>query len=310
MESLDLSPLTCALAAGAAAAGLIAWRMLRTPQRGRLPLPRSGEKPRAILVTGCSTGIGRATAVHLARTGSALVFATVRKESDAQSLRAEGLDALIPVCPFDLSDPQSIDAAVDFVHAEMAKRNIPGLWAVVNNAGGGWLSPLETMEMERWRREFETRTKGRIVWVVTAGLMALPYVSSIHVPEWSAQCVSDTLDVELSPWGIPVIKIGCGTIDTAGPDRSYTELNELRSKLTPQEKALYSVHLDNVEAFLRSIDSERTPAIEVAMVVEGALAAQKPRDNYRVGKMASVMHLCELMPTTITKPWYRKNYKL
>src|SRR5689334_14790012 len=91
---------------------------------------------RAVLVTGCSSGIGRATAEYLAGNGF-LVFATVRKAADAESLRGLKQPNLVPVCPVDLSKVEDIAAAVEIITAELQKRGIDGLFAIVNNAGAG-----------------------------------------------------------------------------------------------------------------------------------------------------------------------------
>ena len=74
-----------------------------------------------VLVTGCSSGIGRATALHLARRGL-VVFATVRKESDVENLRALNQPNLVPVCPLDLSRPEHIPAVVETIRQELVAR--------------------------------------------------------------------------------------------------------------------------------------------------------------------------------------------
>src|SRR5262249_18040946 len=99
---------------------------------------------KAVLVTGCSTGIGRATAIHLAQHGFT-VSATVKKTADAQNLRSLKIDSLVPICPLDLTKPDDIDAAITMVKRELQDRGIDGLYSIVNNAGGGEIAPIELM---------------------------------------------------------------------------------------------------------------------------------------------------------------------
>src|SRR5579859_7419102 len=107
---------------------------------------------KAVLVTGCSTGIGRATAIFLAQRGFT-VFATVRKAADAQNLRSLNEPNLIPVCPVDLTRLEDIAAAVETVKRELEARSIEGLYAIVNNAGGGEVAPIELMDLDKYRVE-------------------------------------------------------------------------------------------------------------------------------------------------------------
>src|SRR5512146_100267 len=91
-----------------------------------------------VLITGCSVGIGRATALHLDRLGFR-VFASVRSERDAAGLRAEASERMTPIL-MDVSQPESICAAQEQVRAVVGDE---GLRGVVNNAGVAFIAPLE-----------------------------------------------------------------------------------------------------------------------------------------------------------------------
>lgn len=93
-----------------------------------------------ILVTGCSSGIGRTVAFHLARRGFT-VFATVRKQTDADQLRQLNEPNLVPVCPLDLTNHDHIPPILDFVTRELQARGKKGLYAIVSNAGAGGIAP-------------------------------------------------------------------------------------------------------------------------------------------------------------------------
>jgi NAD(P)-dependent dehydrogenase (short-subunit alcohol dehydrogenase family) len=269
---------------------------------------------KAILVTGCSSGIGRATAVYLAHTGYT-VFATVRKEADASALRLLGEPDLVPVWPLDLRNGEHIAAAVRAVEDELQRRNLPGLYGLVNNAGGGVVAPLELLAPEQLRDEFETRvlgplallqgvlpfirqSNGRIVWITTPALMPIPFVSSIHVPDFAVNGLVRTLSLELKHWRIPAIMIRCGIIQTAAPERTARALQAAIHAWPPERLALYREDLDEQQAELGGFDARRTAPEEVARVVAEALSSARPRSRYRVGTMAGLAALLELLPQT------------
>ena len=202
--------------------------------------PPSSPITRAVLVTGCSSGIGRASAVMLAQQGF-IVFASVRKDADADSLRGLNLPTLIPICPLDLAQPESIAAAVETIQAEIAARGINGLYGIVNNAGGGGVAPIELMDLDKFRTELEARlvgpiallqallpairtAHGRIIWIATPSTIPIPYVGSIHICDFAANCVARTLQIELKRWQIPNVLVRCGGVNTSAPAKSAREL--------------------------------------------------------------------------------------
>ena len=120
---------------------------------------------RAIIVTGASSGIGKATACLLAQQGFR-VFATVRKEEDAARLRAES-GAITPII-MDVTDPDSIRDAQAFVRTQL---HGGGLYGLVNNAGIGVAGPLEYIHVETMRNMFEVDVFGQMA--VTQAFMPL-----------------------------------------------------------------------------------------------------------------------------------------
>src|SRR5262245_46623268 len=111
--------------------------------------------PRAFLVTGASSGIGRATALLLDRNGFR-VFAGVRRSEDGESLRKQASERLTPVL-LDVTDPRSIEAAARSVGDELGGRALAGL---VNNAGVDIAGPLETSSLDKARLQFEVNVIG------------------------------------------------------------------------------------------------------------------------------------------------------
>ena len=267
---------------------------------------------KAVLITGCSSGIGRATALHLARQGFT-VLTTVRQESDAESLRALGQPHLIPICPLDLARLEHIPPVVEAVKRELVSRGIKGLYAFVNNAGGGFIAPVELMDVGRFRTELEARLAGpvalvqallplireaggRLVWIVTPAIIPTPYVASIHACDFAANCLARTLDIELKRWAIPVIMVRCGGIQTAAVGKTYAELEEQLRSWPPERLALYEQTLRQWQEEMAAFDSQRTPPEAVAEVVGRALSAPRPRRRYSVGHMARAAAFLEALP--------------
>ncbi len=268
---------------------------------------------KAVVVTGCSSGIGRATALHLVRLGY-LVLATVRKEKDADSLRDEAGDRnLVPVFPLDLTRPEEIAASLNAMDRELQTRGDDGLYALINNAGSGAIAPVELMDPGLLRRELEARLVGpvfllqgllprlrrgggRILWITTPALLPIPFIGSIHVPDFGANGLIRTLAVELKPWRIPNIMIRCGGIRTAAVERSALELEESLRNWPPEKSTLYAERLKKEQRELPKFDRKRTEPQKVAETIAKALAARRPKRRYRVGYMSGFAALFEAFP--------------
>ena len=268
-----------------------------------------------VLVTGCSSGIGRAIAVHLAKKGFT-VFATVRKEADVESLHNLNEPNLIPTHPLDLTKLEHIPNVVEAVKRELSLRGKEGLYAIINNAGGGFIAPLELMDLEKFRIELEARilgpvalaqaflpmirkSEGRILWIVTPALIPIPYVSSIHVCDFAINCIARALQIELKPWKIPNILIRCGGVKTAAPARTGQELEESFKQWKRERFELYDQALHKLQEDLAKFDLKRTNPEKVAEVVFKALCAKKPKRRYMVAHMARAANFLEHLPQSV-----------
>ena len=181
---------------------------------------------RSVLITGASTGIGRATALRLDAAGWR-VFAGVRKEEDAAALSEAGSERLMPLI-LDITGAGQIAAAAARVEAESAA----GLDGLVNNAGVAIPGPLETLAIEDFRRQVEVNmtahvavtqallpavraATGRIVFISSiGGRVALPLTGAYHAAKFGIEAVGDVFRQELRPWGISVSIVEPGSIDT------------------------------------------------------------------------------------------------
>ncbi len=266
---------------------------------------------KAVLVTGCSSGIGEAVARYLSGNGF-VVFATVRKVKDYDRLLGLNNPTLIPVHPVDMANAGDIRHALEFVVGELSRIGC-SLYAIVNNAGGGTVAPLEVIDPEILSVEFRTRVvgpvsllqgflplireaHGRVLWITTPALIPVPFVSSIHACDFAVNCIARTLRLELAPWKIPNIMIRCGGIQTAAPDRNVRELEDAFLKWPVAKSSLYRNALRAQQREWARFDLKRTPPVKVAEVVYKALVARSPRRRYSVGHLAKAASVIDYLP--------------
>jgi NAD(P)-dependent dehydrogenase (short-subunit alcohol dehydrogenase family) len=267
---------------------------------------------RSVLITGCSSGIGRETGLHLARSGY-LVFATVRKEENARKLRELGEANLVPLCPLDLNRLEHVEGICKAVEGELRQRGIDGLYALVNNAGGGRPAPVELMDLEEFRAELDSRLLGsvalvqaflpllrrgggRIVWIMTPAIIPTPYVAAIHACDFAANCLARTLNIELKKWGIPNIMVRCGGIRTPAGLRTQADVEAALKEDRYGRAALYEEAFRKWGREMAEFDRKRTPPAKVAEVVETALRARSPKKRYSLGHMSKAAAFLETLP--------------
>jgi NAD(P)-dependent dehydrogenase (short-subunit alcohol dehydrogenase family) len=265
------------------------------------PSARSGSRRGAVVVTGASSGIGRATATHLDSLGFR-VFAGVRKESDADALRAAGSDRLEPM-ELDVADESSVDSAAREVSERVGDAGVAGL---VNNAGIGVGGPVELLALDDLRRQLEVnlvgqvavtqalipqlrRASGRIVFMSSVGgRIAIPFMSPYHVSKWGVEALADSLRIELSPWGMEVVVIEPGSIATPMWDKSQNEADDILDRMDAEQRELYGERVAALQAAALEEAARGIPPERVAEVVAKVLTARRPRTRYLVGRDAKV----------------------
>jgi NAD(P)-dependent dehydrogenase (short-subunit alcohol dehydrogenase family) len=251
---------------------------------------------KSVLVTGASTGIGRATTLRLDRDGWS-VFAGVRREEDAESLRAAASDRLMPVM-LDVTDPVQVAAAAETVEEAVGEGGLDGL---VNNAGVAILGPLETIPIDDFRRQIEVnltaqvavtqallpairRTHGRIVFVSSiGGRMALPFGGPYHAAKFGLEAVTDCLRQELRPWRIHVSAIEPGSIDTPIWERGEQTADEVSARAPATQEELYGRTIERFRSAVRRTAERGIAPDKVAAAIAHALSARRPRTRYIVG---------------------------
>ena len=280
------------------------------------PLDARGSEDKHILITGCSSGIGRQTAITLVNMGY-IVYGTVRRPADSDDLYKLNLRNLVPICPLDLTNLQHIKKIADVLAAEIRRRQGSRLYALINNAGGGLPNPLELMDMDMFRTEVNARIvgsvalvqallplirrgKGRIIWISTPALIPTPYVASIHACDFAVNCIARTLEIELKPWGIRNTMIRCGGIKTPAGLRTTSDVHTVLRHASPDRTSLYVKAFTKWGEDMALFDRKRTDPERVAQAVLAALVVAKPKHHYRVGHMSRAAAFLEALPQPVS----------
>lgn len=261
------------------------------------------------IITGASTGIGRATAIYLDERGFR-VFAGVRKPEDIVRLAKSGSDRLTPLT-IDVTDAASIEAAARSVEEAVGEA---GLGGVVNNAGIGVGGVQEFLDLDELRRQLEVnvvgpvavtraflpllrKARGRIVNISSnGGYIAAPFLGPYAASKFALEALSDSLRRELRPWGIHVAVIEPGSIQSDIWEKARDQTRELHEGLSEPARALYGPALDAMSRYVEQTAGRAIPPEAVAREVHHALTAGKPRTRYRVGVDAKATRLLSYLP--------------
>jgi len=254
---------------------------------------------RSVLVTGASSGIGRAIAVDLAAAGLQ-VFGSVRGEPDAQALQdATPADALpIRALLFDVQDRDSIDAAA----AELTELlGDEGLTALINNAGISIAGPLEYLPEEAFQKQIDVNltgvlrcvqafmpllkiARGRIVNISSmSGRVGFPMVGAYSTSKYALEGLSDSLRLELKVHGMEVSVVQPGSMATPIWQRSRQRAEEIMKQIPERGRKEYSQMISQALATTESNGEESADPQLCADVVRHAVLAKRPRTRYAVG---------------------------
>jgi NAD(P)-dependent dehydrogenase (short-subunit alcohol dehydrogenase family) len=255
---------------------------------------------RAVLITGASTGIGRASALHLDRIGMT-VFAGVRKAEDGEELRGHASDRLRVVL-IDIADAASVEQAT----AEVLKETEgPGLFGLVNNAGITVQGPLEYLPPAQLREQFEVnvfghmavtqpllpslkKAQGRIVFMssIAGRARSLPFLGPYSASKKAIGALADSLRIELRGAGISVSLVEPGSIATPIWEKGDASFDELLESLPPEGRTFYGAALDKARKIAAASGARGIPPERVAAKVAHALTAARPKARYLVGSDA------------------------
>jgi len=253
---------------------------------------------KAVLITGCSTGIGRATAELLAGRGWK-VWASARRLDSIRELAGRGCQTIA----LDVCDDASMRAAVETV-----ERAEGAVGVLINNAGYGQEGAFEEVPMEQIRRQFETNVFGlvRLTQLVLPGMrrqrwgkivnlssmggrLTLPGGAFYHATKYAVEALSDALRFEVSGFGIDVTVIEPGPIRTQFGDTAIDSIQ--RNAGQPSPYADFNATLARMirEAYDGPMGRLAGTPEDVARVIERAISARRPRSRYPVTAAARVL---------------------
>lgn len=251
-------------------------------------------KGKVALVTGASSGIGRATAMALGREG-AIVYATARRPEALTDLKAPGIHTLA----LDVSDERSMVEAVRAVEDESG-----AIHTLVNNAGYIQSGVLEEVPLDAVRAEFEVnvfgmlrmsqlvlpamrkRGEGRIVNVGSmGGLFTVPGAGAYHMSKYAVEALTDALRYEVRNFGVDVVLIQPTGVRTAFADTKTARI--------PEREGPYAAFGENYNAVVDNLYAENARGIvsaaDVGKAIVDAASAPKPRSRYKVGLVAHAL---------------------
>jgi NAD(P)-dependent dehydrogenase (short-subunit alcohol dehydrogenase family) len=250
---------------------------------------------RSVVVTGASSGIGYATAALLIQKGYR-VFGSVRRAADAKRL-SETLGADMKPLLFDVTDEGAVAAAAEEVGAQLEGATLAGL---VNNAGIAVTGPMLQVSAGDFRRQLEVNLAGpfivtrcfapllgaargrhgepgRIVNLgSSAGVIAVPFMGPYAVSKHGLEGFSDTLRRELALYGIRVVTVGPGVVETPFVDKT------LSAAAVPPPESDFVVPFRKYGEEALAMRKAAVSPERVASVILTALTARRPKSRYAV----------------------------
>lgn len=259
----------------------------------------------SIVITGASSGIGEACALHFHKKGYR-VFAGVRKAEDGEALRQKTSERLTPLI-MDITDPPSIQAAARSID----RKEISGL---VNNAGIVVSGPVELVPIERLRQQLEVNVigqvaviqafmpllrngRGRIVNIGSiAGRSALPFTGPYSASKYALEAITEALRMELAEWAMSVSIVEPGAIRTPIWEKGFKSTNEMLAEVPEEGLDLYRYMLGKMRKAAEIQAKAANPVDEVVKAVDHALTSPHPKTRYVVGREAKLRILLNYLP--------------
>ncbi len=263
---------------------------------------------KSVLVTGASSGIGEATAIHLAHKGFH-VYAAARSFEKLKTLDGLGGGRITPLA-MDVTDEASIAKVMEEISAKGTE-----LYGLVNNAGVSVMGPIEQVPPADWRRQYETNVfglvnvtravlpqmraagRGRIVNIGSlAGRIAAPFQGVYASSKHAVEGLSDALRRELVPHGVKVSVVRPGFINTPFGAQEQEELEQYTGEGQP-----YAEQVKIFKAWHAKGHPNGEGPIVVAEAIHHALTADRPNSRYTVPKkMLGFLMLRNLAPSVLT----------
>ena len=277
---------------------------------------------KTIVITGASTGIGKACALHLDKLGYQ-VFAGVRTETDALSLQDASSDRLTTFY-IDIAKSESILSATNMLKSTLKSGGLDGL---INNAGIVVAGPLEFVPIDSLRSQLEInvighiavtqallpllrQAQGRIINMSSvSGRVATPFLGPYAASKFALEALSDSMRLELMPWDINVSVIEPGPISTPIWTKSIEATKLMIDKLPKKAKVLYGPAFQAALLWENNIEQSMSKPDVVVRAVIHALMSRRPRTRYRIGVSGFVADIFARFLPDILKDWIIKRQR-
>ena len=276
------------------------------------------------LVTGCSSGIGRATVLRLAAAGQH-VYAGVRRPADGERLARSAAGGEVTPLILDITDTGHITAAAAAIIGHTGPAGLDGL---VNNAGYGLACPTELVPLDAFRRQLEVnvtgqlavtqamlpalrRARGRIVMVSTIGVrFSPPFAGPLDAAKAALTALGEALRQELAPWGVRVVLVEPATINSGAADKVSRDATAAMAAAAPEGRILYA---DAFTAMLKVVERREangSPPDVAAATIARALTARRPRTIYLSGKDSRRLAILSGLPAPVLDMARRRIFRL
>lgn len=275
---------------------------------------------RHVLITGTSSGIGKATMAAAAAAGFH-VFAGDRSAESAAD--AEAGAGLISHIHLDITVPADIAAATQVVAEHVGEAGLDGL---ANVAGIGIPGPLEIMPLSDLRASFEVdffgqvaltqamipllrKARGRIVFIGSiVDRLTIPYFGALASSKSAVAAVSDTWRQELAPWGIGVVLVEPGFISTGADKATKARIDAILDNMAPADAALYRDMFASATAAGYKTQTSGSSPEGVAGVIVTALTAKHPKDHYLTGSKSHLAAMVARLPQGVQDELKRRAF--
>lgn len=270
----------------------------------------------AILITGASSGIGKATALALDQAGFC-VYAGVRKDEQAIWLKQQASERLQPVI-LDVTQPEQILAVQQKLQQELKEQ---GLYGLINNAGVADFTPIEAVSIEQIKQIFEVnffgavrltqalipllrQAKGRIINIGSVGAhTTIPFGFALCSSKHAIESFTTGLRIELAPWNIKVIGVDPSAIKTPASEKMLDQANKIIANLAPEHKKHYGAALISMAKSMHKSEMAGLTPDQVGKKITEIMQAKNPKTHYAIGPHARMI---VLMSGLLPDRWFDK----
>lgn len=265
--------------------------------------------PKSILISGASSGIGKALSLGLDRLGYQ-VFAGVRKGEDAESLQGQASPRLTPLI-LDITQPEVVKSACE----QVAERTGGGLFCLINNAGISYSAPMEFFSLQDFRQQMEVnlfgqlaltqaclpmlrQEVGRVFFISSiASRLTLAFNGPYSCSKAALVAMADALRLELVPWGIAVVVLILGSVQTPIWEKAAQTAGEIVRRGPKEAWQMYGKYQKQGGKFYKQTGLHGMDADKLVPVVQQALQSRHPKPYLLVGRDAVRIELmARLLP--------------